>query len=107
MQKEVEISNGAEIKISIELSDLIRQIKLIVVETVKEELNQYTITNDNNVALTIHQICKLHHRAPETIKKYIAAGLPVLPDGKISLYDLNEFLGKYGQLKTHHKKNAV
>lgn len=103
----MENSHGAEIKVNIDLSGVVKQLEKIVVRIVQKELGQHTISKDNNVLLSKHQVCKMHHLAPKTLNKYILAGLPVLPMGKISVYDLNEFLGKYRQLKTHHKKNAV
>ena len=51
--------------------------------------------NELSVLLTRNQVCKLYKISTTSFELYRDNGLQVLPDGRVSMFHLNEYLGKY------------
>lgn len=76
-------------------------------ENAVKELKEYqdicirnlTLTIEKNIIMTQEMVYKRLHIHPYKLKGYIQQGLRTLPNGKITLYDLNEFLGKHNMAK--------
>ncbi|HAN76834.1 MAG TPA: hypothetical protein DCQ31_03150 [Bacteroidales bacterium] len=70
---------------------LLSDIEIIVTNVVKNLISQQ---NKDVKLYSIHQASKILRRTPRTIKNLIAQGiLKATPDGKISEYELNKFMG--------------
>jgi len=59
--------------------------------------------SDKRTILSKRQVCRMQHIGPYTLDKYIANGLLTLPDGRISLFNLNRYLDKYPDAKNSIK----
>jgi hypothetical protein len=85
----------AEITIRVEIKGLDKHIDGLLGKILNGNYPNITIVEDDSVLLTRNQIRKQYHVGYKTLNSYITAGLHVLPSGKISLFDYNNFIGKH------------
>jgi hypothetical protein len=85
----------AEIVTKADLENAVRELK----EYQDSCIRNLALTIEKNIIMTQEMVYKRLHIHPYKLKGYIGQGLRTLPDGKITLYDLNEFLGKHNMAK--------